>query len=369
MTFSVVIILASSLVVIFIPLIFIPYWTRKTESFGVSIPQDMFQSDALRTMRKKYTLWMTLFSLFTLMLFLVIAFFSNRSENFLAGVFSLIIVSYLIGSFFIYLRFHRKMKQKKATEKWEQKQPQQRVIHTKFREQRLTISNGFYLIPFGFTLFMGGLSIVYYDNLPAKIPMQYNFAGEVTRSVEKSLTAVLGLPVTLFVLIAIMLLINIVIAQTKQQISAENPEESLKRNVIFRRRWSIFLYVMTLLLTALFAMIQMNFFDLINQTIFLYAPHIGALGMTIGAIALAVTTGQGGSRVKLTNETTEEVIDQDDDRYWKLGQFYYNKADPALFLEKRFGIGWTINWARPLAWISLIVLMVLVTVIPILFMM
>src|SRR5699024_8557051 len=104
-------------------------------------------------------------------------------------------------------------------------------------------------------------------------------------------------------------------------------------------------------------------------TIFLYAPHIGALGMTIGAIALAVTTGQGGSRVKLTNETTEEVIDQDDDRYWKLGQFYYNKADPALFLEKRFGIGWTINWARPLAWISLIVLMVLVTVIPILFMM
>jgi len=45
-----------------------------------------------------------------------------------------------------------------------------------------------------------------------------------------------------------------------------------------------------------------------------------------------------------------DAINRDDDKHWKAGVFYFNKEDPALFLEKRFGVGWTINLARPLAW-------------------
>lgn len=33
------------------------------------------------------------------------------------------------------------------------------------------------------------------------------------------------------------------------------------------------------------------------------------------------------------------IIDRDDDQYWKLGMFYFNKNDSTLFLEKRFGVG------------------------------
>jgi uncharacterized membrane protein len=39
-----------------------------------------------------------------------------------------------------------------------------------------------------------------------------------------------------------------------------------------------------------------------------------------------------------------------DDRYWRWGLIYFNRADPAFLVEKRFGIGYTLNFAHPFAW-------------------
>jgi uncharacterized membrane protein len=38
------------------------------------------------------------------------------------------------------------------------------------------------------------------------------------------------------------------------------------------------------------------------------------------------------------------------DYAWKLGQFYYNPDDPALLVEKRFGIGYTFNFGNRASW-------------------
>ena len=46
---------------------------------------------------------------------------------------------------------------------------------------------------------------------------------------------------------------------------------------------------------------------------------------------------------------------RDDDRYWYGGGFLYNNPDdPALFVPKRFGLGWTVNFGRPLGKLFLI---------------
>lgn len=34
----------------------------------------------------------------------------------------------------------------------------------------------------------------------------------------------------------------------------------------------------------------------------------------------------------------------DDDRFWKGGLVYVNRDDPSVFVEKRFGVGWTVNF-------------------------
>lgn len=41
------------------------------------------------------------------------------------------------------------------------------------------------------------------------------------------------------------------------------------------------------------------------------------------------------------------------DTYWKAGLFYYNPSDPAIFVAKRVGVGYTINFANKVSWLVL----------------
>ena len=57
--------------------------------------------------------------------------------------------------------------------------------------------------------------------------------------------------------------------------------------------------------------------------------------------------------------TSEQPANRDDPRFWKLGVFYANPDDPAVFVPKRLGMGLTFNFARPQAWLVLAALLVL----------
>ncbi len=47
------------------------------------------------------------------------------------------------------------------------------------------------------------------------------------------------------------------------------------------------------------------------------------------------------------------------DQYWKLGVIYFNPNDAALFVEKRFGVGYTLNFGNRIAWLILAAILVL----------
>ncbi|MEZ5333064.1 MAG: DUF5808 domain-containing protein [Thermoanaerobaculia bacterium] len=53
---------------------------------------------------------------------------------------------------------------------------------------------------------------------------------------------------------------------------------------------------------------------------------------------------------RLRSSSQVAVGDRTDDRFWKAGLVYFNPDDPTLFVEKRFGIGYTMNMARPASW-------------------
>ena len=57
-----------------------------------------------------------------------------------------------------------------------------------------------------------------------------------------------------------------------------------------------------------------------------------------------------------------DAVFHDDDRYWSAGVFYHNPDDPALFVPKRFGLGWTLNFGHPQAKLVLIGMLVLLLV-------
>jgi uncharacterized membrane protein len=53
------------------------------------------------------------------------------------------------------------------------------------------------------------------------------------------------------------------------------------------------------------------------------------------------------------------IVFRDDERYWPGGIFYNNPDDPALFVPKRFGLGWTLNFGHPQSKLFLIGLLLL----------
>jgi uncharacterized membrane protein len=85
-----------------------------------------------------------------------------------------------------------------------------------------------------------------------------------------------------------------------------------------------------------------------------------ALAFTAVTVVLMVWVGQGGTRLVgsagAASGAVPPVGDRTPDKYWKLGLIYINRHDPALFVEKRFGIGYTLNFGHPGAWVFLAVL-------------
>ncbi|MCG5104983.1 DUF1648 domain-containing protein [Oceanobacillus alkalisoli] len=355
---------------IFIPVVltitFIPYWTRRTESFGVTIPQKIYPSDELKKMRKQYAGYTSIFALLLLIVLFILS--RDTSEQELGIQLTIITLLYLTASFLIYLKFHFQMKKLKEKRNWNEGKSERLFISTNFHQDKLRYSNLWFLISFFITFIVIFFTFKNYHLLPERIPMQYDFSGEVTSWADKSYRSALLFPVLMLYMTLIFLFVNTIISRAKQQIDSEDPEKSLKQNAMFRRRWSLFTIIGGISLTSLFAFAQASLFFNFSPAVFM----IITLGFTVlfigGSIYLSFTTGQGGSRIKHgTMSKDGKTINRDDDKYWKLGVIYFNRNDPALFLEKRFGVGWTINLARPLAWMTLLLIIGFAMLIPLLF--
>src|SRR5690625_4831719 len=94
----------------FISINFTPYCTRRTESFGVSIPEEIYLCQQLKSMRKQYASITSLFSLLILCLFWLSNLFIQFNEKTFTIIVSVMIGFYLVATFLIYLVFHHKMK-------------------------------------------------------------------------------------------------------------------------------------------------------------------------------------------------------------------------------------------------------------------
>jgi hypothetical protein len=81
-------------------------------------------------------------------------------------------------------------------------------------------------------------------------------------------------------------------------------------------------------------------------------PMVISLALVALALVFAV-------RIICINRTLMNGGDGTPDQCWKLGFFYFNPADPAIFVEKRFGIGYTCNFGNGTTWLFLGLLVIL----------
>jgi uncharacterized membrane protein len=200
-----------------------------------------------------------------------------------------------------------------------------------------------------------------YAAAPAIIPVHFDAAGNPNSYATKTIGSY-------FVLVWVQLGLEVLLTGLALLIVASKtlPGRAEWR---FRRAWLHYLYGMKALTLAFMGGLAVLIAD---AALTGSASSVGVvLPLTLvyvvillgGAIALAMRTGQGGARLGSPAET---AIDRMDDRYWKLGGIYVNPQDPSLLVERRFGVGWTLNFGNRWGVIALCGLLVVVVLAPIL---
>jgi uncharacterized membrane protein len=353
--------LAIFYAVCFLPIVVIfailPYIGRRTLSFGVSIPSGEFNDGELVRLRKKFAAGVVAYgALFTAAYAILLLFVSTGAAVYCM---SAILLIYLVLVYAMYVKMWRRVKAIKENRGW-QAAHEVMVADTRFQKKRNAVSPAWFI---GFAVIILAtvlIGLLLYDSMPDRIVQKYDFQGNAVQTAPKSVGLIFFAPAVQAAMAVIFAFVYWMLLRTPPVLDPDNPEATSRQNAVFRYRWSAYIMFGGMIMLLVFLVMQLGFTQVAGLDIQLWTPVIGAGALIIGAVALGVTTGQSGSRVKAGKKAEGRVVRRDDDRYWKWGVIYVNKDDPALFVEKRFGIGFTINFGRPAAALIIVGLILLV---------
>ncbi len=328
-----------------------PYITRKTECFGVSIPEEQQQNEEVKRAKMIYKNMVFLTGgLLTIAMVVATLLLPLETSTLLIvpGIIALLAMMYIF-----YWQGHNKIRLLKKENKWLSGKTQLVMADTNSEKNKAMVSPMWFLLNIAIIAGTAIIGLLYYDKAPDIIPMHWNAQGIADSYITKSYMAILWEPITQCFLTFIFALSYWIIGKSKKVINVSDPENSIKQSIIFRRRWSMMLIAMAVLLNLMMLSFQLVSLNILASEVLLPITITILAVVIIGNLLITIKTGQGGSRVaiKASKEGEAKVVSRDEDQYWKLGLFYFNPDDPAFILEKRFGVGWTINWARPIAWV------------------
>jgi uncharacterized membrane protein len=83
----------------------------------------------------------------------------------------------------------------------------------------------------------------------------------------------------------------------------------------------------------------------------------GPRAVWVGLLLLACAIGVGFVPLLRANQKSPPIAGASLSDYRWGGLIYWNPRDSRLWVEKRLGLGWTLNFGRPLAWALLVLLL------------
>lgn len=345
----------------------IPYLLKKTIAFGVTIPQNKIDIPILATYKKFYLVVIGGLGTFLTIGFSIWAMINHRTEEKMMIYGLALQFTVLLFSMALYFVLHAKLTHLKQKEKWGQDLKEVRTVDIAIRAADEMLPSFIYLVPCLIPIGLIIYTIIQYPLLPDLIPTHWGIDGKPDAFTNKTVFSAISLPLILLVLQGMMLAINEFTKKSGIKINAVNKKRSRAQQLLFRKYTSWFLFITTLLSTILLSFLQLTIIHdhLGNATLRLTIPFGFLFILLLLTITYAVKVGQSGARLKInvTDEEMEGITNYDDDTFWKAGLFYVNKDDPSVFVEKRFGIGWTLNYGNPFGYLILFIPLVIIIVI------
>jgi len=308
----------------------LPFFGRTSRGvlFGVTVPLDFLTSPTARTALQRYrrdTILLVLSIVAATALVLFTA--HGRALPIATGIATPL---ELLGAFLLWLRGNRTIKPYGIAV------PLQRSASLSSKSiaiPMLAIAAAF--LP----LFADALWLrLHWSSIPARFPQHWNAAGKVDGWGTRSIASIFG------PLIVGALLLLVFIASSYFMTKASGPQARLRRLALAP------MAALAWLITGMFCIIGLL---PLRQNISIHSILTIAILHLLATFSIAFWLLWRGN-MRQAN-TAAEPYDSTPDAAWHAGGLiYFNPSDAAVLVPKRFGWGWTLNFARPVAWAYLL---------------
>lgn len=337
-----------------------PWFMKKNECFAVTIPESAQADVRFLAFRKRYAvavLAVTLICAFALAIVSGVplgkmssAADADSSDAILVAAIVAATTIPLVASFALMLHYRKRVEAIKREEGWKAERDEA-VALIGFEEAPVPPSLAWNVVYVPIVLITLAIGLALYPSTPDLVPTHFDFAGNVNQWTPKG-PALITFPLLFEVFMAVCFIFSHwMTIRSKKDIDPARPAISAYAYGAFARAECILLLVGGSVLTAVSGIVMILMMAEILSMFVTVALIIVATLILVGAtIAVSVVYGQSGSRLIKRLKENGDII-ADNDEHWKAGIFYWNKDDASLILPKRFGVGWTMNWARPAAWL------------------
>ncbi len=323
-----------------------PRISRRGLLFGVYVGEEVSRSEGARRIAHSWYVGMALWFVASLALAVVSGVLLNSVPGSVASLFLL-----SIGFLVEYLRAYRRARGLAP----EFAPPAAVAIIGTEESESLLLP----YLAIGFGLAGGVYAIGYtwshYLQLPNLVPTHFGLWGNPDAWKPRSFYTVMLLPIMTLVMGVGLGGMAFLISRAKRAVRYHDHGVSFEAQQRFRRVMANFLAITSMLVTVMMTTLSQSSVRVaLNEArglppammILTVILLIFALG---GSIYIAAAYGQGGSRLEQKAADAPLTNGLADNRRWVLGMFYVNHDDPSVFVERRFGLGYTINLGNPKA--------------------
>jgi uncharacterized membrane protein len=352
-----------SLQIVIPSLILITFWVMPTLmpadlAFGVRIPPDHQEDSLINKVRRDFRAGIAMIAL---VLIIVNIFLLQTFPSLLLST-GTIFATLILASLNYYIAHYRLTVVKKR-EDWFAGQRQAIAVDTELHNEPIRLPIFWLVLNIVLAVAMFVTGALRYPSLPDRIATHFDANGVPNGWMDKSIGTFL-IPLIALVLTSMFIILARFRPRPQAQLDPANIEASRTRYRKLNNIWGVSLLLISVLTNLLMFIVSLAIWQLLpgaSQMIFIgiVVPVFPILIILIVILLYYRQLSGQSQRINRTSAQTPFVA-RDDDRYWKGGIFYFNPEDPSIFVEKRFGIGWTINFGHPVGMIFTVVVLVIV---------
>lgn len=340
-------------------------FTSKKVFYGVNIPEKYRDFEELKQIDKSYKRGILISTAVILILQIALSLYANftLSENLYLAAVTIPIILTVVLYYLIYYNSYKKVlifKEKYiSTINSELKSEKTQILDVDFIHERDKLVKKYsliYIIPILLVVASSVYSFINYDKIPEMMPTHFNFRGIAdgfTVKTKTSFFAQIGMQIVVMLLVYFSSVYSL---KARVKIDKSNSKSDIAHTIKYLSHLASESFFLLLAMALLFSSIS---FGLVNQKINQMLVILSTV-ILLASIAPLLYTSY---KLKKGNYSDVSYTVDDDDKYWLLGCLYYNPNDPAAFVQKRFGIGWTINLGsnKGKLMVACIVLMLVIT--------